>query len=102
MVHVPFTKTTGLKGIVLDIFPTNNSTCPYAALYTLRKMSLECGIFDMKKPIFQFKTGFFLTGEKMNEVIGSMLKQFTDERNTLSCHSLEQQFRVPLLHIPIN
>jgi len=86
-VYVPFTKTTGLKGTVLDIFPTKNSTCPYAALNTLRKMSLEYEIFDMKKPIFQFKTGFYLTVEKMNEIIGSMLRQFTDDKNTLSCHS---------------
>ena len=29
IVHVPYTKTTGLKGTILNVFPTKNSTCPF-------------------------------------------------------------------------
>ena len=87
IVQIPYTKTTGLKGSILNVFPTKNSTCPFEALKTLKTMSENYGMFGKKKPIFEFKTGIFLTVEKMNKIIGSLLRQFTDEKNTLSCHS---------------
>jgi len=87
IIHVPYSKSTGLKGIVLNVFPTNCITCPYAALRTLETISKETGVYERKDPIFKFKSGNFLTVQTMNNVIENLLSQFTDEKNTLSCHS---------------
>ena len=87
IMYVPYTKTTGLKGAVMNIFPTNDTTCPVAALTTLKTMRKKCNSFDPKKPVFQFKSGIFLTVKTMNELLEKLLKDFNSGKQKISCHS---------------
>ena len=88
MVFLPYTKTTGLKGAIVDIFPlAGNVTCPMEALKLLRKIYRERGIFQEKSPVFTFSTGKFLTVRKLNETLSSILCDFEDDFHKISCHS---------------
>ena len=37
--------------------------------------------------MFSFKSGKFLTKAKLNSWLATLLKDFTDENNTITCHS---------------
>jgi len=38
LIFLPYTKTTGLKGAIVDIFPTKDSTCPVAAIVKTKRL----------------------------------------------------------------
>ena len=55
IMFIPFTKTAGFDGCLVDIFPIkDDKKCPASAIVKLKNMSIELGIFDRKK------TGFLL------------------------------------------
>ena len=85
---IPFTKTSGLKGSIIDIFPVNDrKTCPSAALSKLKNLNLKTKIFSSKKPVFSLTNGKFLTVETLNSILAKLLADFTDENSRISCHS---------------
>ena len=87
IVFLPHTKNSGLHGAIVDIFPTNDYTCPMAALVQLKNLSISTKVYDSKKPVFMFSSGKFLTVKKMNEILEKILSDFTDEFHKISCHS---------------
>lgn len=88
IIFLPCTKSTGLRGAFIDIFPIkSDSTCPYAALKKLKDLNLRYNTYNEKNPVFRFKSGTFLTTEKMNEILDSFLSNFTDANHKISCHS---------------
>lgn len=88
IVYLPYTKTTGFKGAILDVFPSGvDSNCPVKALERLKKLAIENGSFDEGKPVFAFKSGKFLTMATFNKMLSNLLSDFEDERNKISCHS---------------
>jgi hypothetical protein len=87
VIHVPYTKTTGLKGATLNLFNLQCATCPVAAMQTLNIMCKEENILNDEKPVFQFKTGINLTTKTMNSMLEKLLYDFTSEKQKLSCHS---------------
>jgi len=87
VIHVPYTKTTGLGGATMNLFNIKCSTCPVAALQTLNTMCKEEGLLNPSKPVFQFKTGVNLTTKTMNSILENLLHEFSNEKQKLSCHS---------------
>ena len=64
---MPYSKTTGFKGKLIDLYPiAGSSICPFASLFKLKKMAVSEGIWDKSKPVFSFKSGKFLTIAKLN------------------------------------
>ena len=88
LIFVPFTKTTGFKGCMLDVFPlSGEKTCPSAALSVLKEMAEKVGIFDPTKPVFAFRSGKFLTKAKLNMWLATILSDFVDENHKITGHS---------------
>ena len=88
VIYVPYSKSTGFKGKFIDLYPVdNNCICLSASLYKLRKMAVSEGIWNQGKPVFSFKSGKFLTKAKLNSWLATLLNDFTDENNTITCHS---------------
>ena len=88
VIFVPYSKTTGFKGKFLDLYPiAGSSICPSACLFKLKKMAVSEGIWDKSKPVFSFKSGKFLTKQKLNSWLANLLCDFTDKDNSISGHS---------------
>jgi hypothetical protein len=87
-VFIPFTKTAGFDGFLLDIFPVENSQlCPILALKKLARDLERKGCLRQKNPVFQFSTGKNLTTAKLNEILKKLLHDFTNDELRISCHS---------------
>ena len=88
LVLVPFSKTTGFNGKLLDIFPLRDiGLCPASALARLKKLTVNEGIFCESKPVFMFKSGKFLTKAIFNSWIAEILGDFTDDWHKITGHS---------------
>ena len=87
LMFLPYTKTTGYKGAIIDLFPINNSTCPVAALSKLKNLYKSNDLYSTKNPVFMFTSGKFLTVQKMNEILEGLLTDFTDSLHKITCHS---------------
>lgn len=88
VVFLPSTKSTGLKGAFIDIFPLKgDSTCPYAALNKLKEINMSNNSFIEKNPVFRFKSSLYLTTDKMNKLLHCLLSDFTDANHKITCHS---------------
>lgn len=88
LIHVPFSKTTGLKGIYLYVFLIpNEQCCPFKALLELRQFLVSGESYSVDRPVFSFASGKGLTTAKMNEIMGKLLFDFNDSKAKLSCHS---------------
>jgi len=87
ILYIPFTKTTGLKGTVINLFPIDNPTCPLAALKQLKSMCETDNLYEGKNPVFRFRNGTYLTVQTLNELLAKLLKEFNDKHNKISCHS---------------
>ena len=85
---IPYTKTTGFKGKLIDIFEVNvNGICPAAAIYRLKNMASLKNLYNPENPVFSFKTGSFLTPKKLNLYLASLLGEFTDPFHKITGHS---------------
>ena len=92
-IYLPFTKTTGFKGRILDVFKIKGADyCPVKALTDLKKLSEKYQMFASKNPVFMIKSGRLLTVGNMNKILSSMLGDFVDEKFGILCHS----FRVAI------
>lgn len=86
-IFVPFTKTRGLQGHVLEIFEYEiDSCCPYWALKNLFEESKNQHNFNMEMPVFKFNSGKLLTTKKLNEILKDLMSTLGSESN-YSCHS---------------
>ena len=85
LVLVPYSKTTGFQGKLLDLYPIESKAlCPTAALKRLKKLSITDNIYADKKPVFTFKSGKFLTKAKMNKCLAEILKDFVSDSHKIS------------------
>lgn len=87
-IYLPFTKTTGFKGRILDVFEIKDADyCPVKALADLKKLSEKYQMFASKNPVFMLKSGKLLTVCGMNKILSSLLGDFIDVKFGISCHS---------------
>ena len=88
LIFIPYSKTTGFKGKVVDVFKIdNNKNCPAASLHRLKRMIVKKGYFSESKPVFSFPSGKNLTKRKLNWVLENLLGDFTDENFRITGHS---------------
>ena len=72
LMFIPYSKSTGYKGKVVDVFKIeNDKNCPAASLHRLKCMVEKNGYFSKNKPIFSFPSGKNLTKKKLNFKLGS-------------------------------
>ncbi len=89
LIYLPHTKTKGLKGEFIDLFPfTTGPCCPVKSLLKLRDLHISNSSFDLNKPVFMFASGKFLTTAKLNQLLRDLLSDICDKNNgMISCHS---------------
>ena len=88
-IFVPYTKTKGFKGHLLEMFPFHiDSCCPLSALQNWKELAVEKGIYSRNLPVFSFISGKLLTTAKLNSILGELLKDLGSEAKAkFSCHS---------------
>ena len=86
LLQIPYTKTTGLKGTNMYLFPLDNDTCPVSAITKLHEFCQKNDLKD-KIPVFTFKTGVHLTVNTLNNLLDKLLYDFNDDSQKISCHS---------------
>ena len=85
IVLVPYSKTTGFQGKLLDLYPLDKKAlCPTAAMKRLKRLSITDNTFSDKKPVFNFKSGKFLTKAKLNKYLAEILKDFVDDSHKIT------------------
>ena len=88
IMFVPYSKTTGFKGKIVDIFEIKgDKNCPAAALRKLRKMMREKTDFKSNVPVFSFHSGKNLTKKQINLWLSSLLEDFVDSNHKITGHS---------------
>ena len=88
IMFVPYSKTTGFKGKIVDIFEIKgDKNCPAAALRKLRKMKREKTDFKSDVPVFSFYSGKNLTKKQINLWLSSLLEDFVDSNHKITGHS---------------
>ena len=88
IMFVPYSKTTGFKGKIVDIFEIKgDKNCPAAALRKLRKLVREKTDFKSNVPVFSFHSGKNLTKKQINSWLGSLLEDFVDSNHKITGHS---------------
>jgi len=87
LIFLPTTKTTGVKGAFLDIFPfAIKQCCPSSALEKLRIMSQDFA--DNNTPVFCHNRNTPLTTRFLNLTLKELMSDiFIPGVNDLSCHS---------------
>ena len=96
IIFVPYSKTTGFKGKIVDIFEIKeDKNCPAAALRKLRKMMMEKTDFRSEVPVFSFNSGKNLTKKQINLWLGSLLEDFVDSNHKITGTLSEPEFLVP-------
>ena len=87
-IFVPYTKTTGFKGKVIDIFKVDiGNICPAAALVKLKDMAETRGLAKPFNPVFSVKKDSFLTRKKINSYLATLLADFVDPYHKITGHS---------------
>ena len=88
LILVPYSKTKGFKGKLLDLYPLpDDSKCPVAAMTLLKKLAERMGSYGLLKPVFSFKSGKNLTKAIMNKALTELLSDFCDENHKITGHS---------------
>ena len=101
LILIPYSKTTGFKGKLLDIFPLEDKTlCPASALRRLKKLCISNGTFCENKPVFAFKSGKFLTKAMLNSWLAEILKDFVDKSHRITGHSFRSAIPTALSSHP--
>ena len=101
LIHIPYSKTTGFKGKMIDIFEIKgNKNCPVSALKRLKRMfekEEKCGL---SRPVFSFKTGKNLTRSKLNKWLEIILQDFVDSNHKITGHSFRAGIPSTLASFP--
>ena len=88
IIFIPFTKTTGFKGKLLDIFEAKEGKiCPAATLAKLKQMAEKRNLLKHDIPVFSFSNTKFLTRKKLNFYLAELLADFTDPYHKITGHS---------------
>ena len=88
IMFVPYSKTTGFKRKIVDIFEIKgDKNCPAAAIRKLRKMMREKTDFKSNVPVFSFHSGKNLTKKQINLWLSSLLEDFVDSNHKITGHS---------------
>lgn len=88
ILRIPFSKSTGLSGKIVCLFKCSKlSFCPVESLIKLRKMYEKDNVMCPDKPVFMFSSGKFLTTEKLNKVLDSLLAKHLPQGVKISGHS---------------
>jgi hypothetical protein len=89
IIKLPFTKTKGLKGDVLDIFKFDNmGCCPVTAIKRLKQLHEKKNLYHKDLPVFTFSSGKFLTTSKLNDLLKKLLEnEFDKNVDSFTCHS---------------
>ena len=88
LLFVPYSKTNGFEGKIIDLYPIKGSKfCPASSLIRLKKLAMAEGLWKPENPVFAFKSGKFLTKQKINSWLGSILSDFADEFHVITGHS---------------
>jgi len=64
----------GMQKVVVDVFETNDATCPVAAFEKWRKVSN----IEQDMPLFSSNNGIPLTGRKLNAIMTTLLQDEVD------------------------
>ena len=88
LTFVPYTKSSGFEGKIIDLYPIEGSKfCPSASLRRLKKLAIAEGVWKSDNPVFTFKSGKFLTKQKVNLWLSKILNDFTDDNHIITGHS---------------
>jgi len=88
LVRLKCAKSADIQGEFLDVFPFPGYDCfPIATMLYLKKLHMEAGLFDLKKPVFRFAAKN-LTTSHFNNILASLLPDFCRPgQDTITCHS---------------
>ena len=101
IIHVPFCKTKGFKGKIIDIYRLrNDAKCPAAALDKLRKMAVANNLFDPSRPVFALKSGKNFTKNAFNKGLELLLNYFRDGNHKITGHSFRAAIPTLISSIP--
>ena len=101
LILIPYTKTTGFDGKVVDVFRINGDRkCPAAAMFRLKKLNEKNCIAMGNKPVFSFPSGRNLTKKKINEVLAKLFMDFTDDKHKITGHSFRAAIPSALSSFP--
>ena len=88
LIFVPYSKTSGFDGKLLDVYPIKDSnTCPAAALKRLRTLAIKVGTFAPENPVFAFKSKKNLTKAVLNKKLAELLGDFCDCNHKFTGHT---------------
>ena len=88
ILFVPYCKTKGFKGKIVDMYPLiNDAKCPVAALIRLKRLAEKNGVWDPLKPVFSLLSGKNFTKNCLNRGLSCLLEDFCDENHKITGHS---------------
>jgi hypothetical protein len=88
LLFLPYTKTSKCAGDFVDVFPTDDVTCPSRALRKLMSVQIERNVFDLQKPVFMFASGKLLTVRHFNQILKDLLQDiYVPGENQITAHS---------------
>lgn len=100
---LPYTKTTGFKGALVDFFEIKNFTyCPYKAFISYYNLSRANKDFSLKNPVFRFKSGEFLSTAKLNSILNDLMHDYCNSNSKITCHSFRAAIPTLLASHPSN
>ena len=103
VLFIPYSKTTGFKGKIVDIFEIKgDKNCPAAALKKLWKMAISTKGFCDDKPVFSFSSGKNLKKKQINLWLGTLLDDFVDSNHKITGHSSRVGIPSTLASFPDN
>ena len=101
LMFIPYCKTTGFNGKLMDIFRIEGNTfCPAASLHRLKKLVEKNAYFSQNTPVFSFPSGKNLTRKRLNFVLKNLLYDFTDENSKRTGHSFRAAIPSALSSFP--
>ena len=98
---IPYSKTKGFKGKIVDVFEIDSDkNCPAAALRRLWKMAIDTKGFSVNKPVFSFSSGKNLTKKQINLWLSTLLDDFVDSNHKITGHSFRAGIPSTLASFP--
>ena len=102
LILIPYTKTTGFNGRVVDVFRIKgDKMCPASAMFLLKKLNEKNGDLVGNKPVFSFLSGKNLTKKKINDILAKLFVDFTDDKHKITGHSFRAAIPSALSSFPL-
>ena len=94
-------KSGASEGEYIDIFEFPGTCCPVKALTAQFHMQREAGFGRLSDPVFTFQSGKFLTPNKLNSILRTLLDDMVDyKKDTISGHSFRAGIPSTLARFP--